>query len=113
MNVQVSRPLEASQRQPCQEPCTREATLAPPHLDSSADLYVPNPLKRPLMHLAGQHPTRRTAAFAIQRLDHHLADAQRAVDRLNDAVSGQVEKHARSITLRARRLDHGSWSFFD
>jgi hypothetical protein len=65
------------------------------------------------MHASGQHPTRRAAAFAVQGLDHHLADAQRAVDRLDDAVSGQVEKHARSITLRARRLDHGSWSFFD
>ena len=65
------------------------------------------------MNSSGQHPARRTGTLAVQGLDHHLADAQRAVDGLDDAVSGQVEKRARSITLRARRLDHGSWSFFD
>ena len=69
--------------------------------------------KGPQMDPSGQHPARRAGAFAVQGLDHNLADAQWAVDGLDDALPGQVETHALCITLRARRLDHGSWSFFD
>ena len=32
------------------------------------------------------------------------------LERVDHAVVGQVEDRARSISLRARRLEHGSWS---
>ena len=52
------------------------------------------------------HPALRTALVKINRLYLDPAAAQRQIDRLNYPVSGQVEDHARSITLRARRLEH-------
>jgi len=60
----------------------------------ASDRHVPKTLQGLLMHTTGQHPARQAAAFAIHGLDHQLAVAQRAVDPLNDSVSGQVEKHA-------------------
>lgn len=36
---------------------------------------------------------------------------KRQVDRINDPVTGQVEDHARSVTLRAHKLKHSSWPF--
>jgi hypothetical protein len=78
----------------------REAALAPAHLDSSADRHIPNPLQPPLTHPSGQHPTLRTAALALQRLDHRPADTQRAVVRLDNAVSGQVEIRSSSSHTR-------------
>src|SRR5690606_10176580 len=46
------------------------------------------------------------AARRVGRLDHHPAPALGPVAGLDDAVVGQVEDRARSITLRARRLVH-------
>src|SRR5690606_23185906 len=53
----------------------------------------------------GHHSAVR-AARRVGRLDHHPAPALGPVAGLDDAVVGQVEDRARSITLRARRLVH-------
>lgn len=55
------------------------------------------------------HPT-RWAARRRRRLDLHPPPSPRQVERVDHAIVGQVEDRARSITLRARRLEHGSWS---
>ena len=56
------------------------------------------------------HPTGRAAVGKINRLNPHPAPAQRQIDSVDHPIAGQVEDHARSVTQRARRLDHSSWS---
>src|SRR5699024_8671654 len=51
------------------------------------------------------HTTVRTAR-RIGRLDHHPTPTLGHLEGLDDAVVGQVEDRARSITPRARRLVH-------
>jgi hypothetical protein len=41
------------------------------------------------------------------------AVTHRQIDRVDHPITGQVEDHARSVTPRARRLEHSSWSFLD
>ena len=55
------------------------------------------------------HPAPR-APRRLGRGHQHPPPPADNVDRIDHAVSGQVEKRARSITLRDRRLAHGSWS---
>jgi hypothetical protein len=49
----------------------------------------------------------------INRLDLDPPPAQRQIDGLDNPIAGQIEDHARSITPRARRLEHSSWPFLD
>src|SRR5918995_1041180 len=65
------------------------------------------------MHSGRHHPTGRAALVKINRLYLDTAVTQRQIHRVDHPVSGQVEDHARSITPRARRLEHSSWSFLD
>ena len=49
-------------------------------------------------------------AFQSVDIDHDPTPTTGQVDRVDHVVVGQVEQHARSLTPRARRLDHDSWS---
>jgi len=40
----------------------------------------------------------------------HPSTTQGEVDRIDHVIVGQVEDHARSVTLQARTLGHSSWS---
>src|SRR4051812_50020034 len=64
------------------------------------------------MYPSRGHSARRTRRLRLGAGDGHLTHLPGPVDGVDDSVSGQVEQHARSLTRRARSLDHGSWSFF-
>lgn len=73
--------------------------------------HVLQPLPHPLVHPVREHPAARARGLGSRRGHEHPTTAVGTVDSLQHAVSGQVQEHARSVTLRARSLDHGSWSF--
>ena len=83
--------------------------LASDDLHRPGDRDITNTLAGALMDAGRDHPTRR-APRRFGRDDQHPPAAAGGVDRVGHAVSGQVEKGARSITLQDRRLDHDSWS---
>ena len=58
----------------------------------------------------GSRSPRTPGTRRFGRHDHNPPTTSGGLDRVDHAVSGQVEKGARSITLRDRRLAHHSWS---
>ena len=87
-----------------------EASLDQNHLEPPGDRDVPKTLPSSLVHTPGQHSAVRARRLDRDRGDDHLSAAVRQVDRGFDAVSGQVEQHARRVPRRARSVAHGSWS---
>src|SRR3954469_13967243 len=61
------------------------------------------------MHPHRQHTADRAPGW-VGGLDLDPTDAAGVADGVDDPVVGQVEDRARSITPRARRLEHGSWT---
>jgi hypothetical protein len=92
---------------------THQPRLAHHHLHPAGVRDIAHPLPHPGVHPRRHHPTLRTARVKINRLYLDSAAAQWQIDRLDHPISGQVEDHARSVTPRARRLEHSSWSFLD
>ena len=85
------------------------AALGPHQLHRPADRQIPQPLPTTGVHPPGQYAADRTAGW-IGGLDLDPTDPVGVLYGVDDPVVGQVEDRARSITLRARRLEHGSWT---
>ena len=84
---------------------TDQPRLADHHLDPAGVRDVADPLHRPGMDPPRHHPTLGATVVPLDRLHLDPATAQRQVDRLDHPIAGQVEDHARSVTLRAHRLE--------
>lgn len=80
------------------------------HLHTAGVRDVLDPLPTPRMHPRRHHPAVGAAAGDGVGLHDHPPTTQGQVDRVDHVVVRQVKDHARSVTLRAHRLDHSSWS---
>ena len=83
--------------------------LAPDDLQGTGDRDVADALTAPGVDPDRDHPAGR-APRRGGGLDLDPPGGTGDLERVDHAVVGQVEDRARSITLRARRLEHGSWS---
>jgi hypothetical protein len=85
------------------------ATLDPHQLHRPSHQQVPHPLAPLGVHPHGEHSAHRTPRWR-GALDLDPASALGVLHDGGHPVVGQVEDRARSITLRARRLERGSWT---
>lgn len=81
------------------------APLGPHHLHRPGHGDVAHLLGPAGVDLGREHPAGRTAR-RLDGFDHHSTASVGQVDRVCDAVIGQVEDRARSITLRTSILVH-------